>query len=78
MDKKKGTVKKIVKYILQMLVVFIAAKYIPTKKLSFKEVTIIAMVGAISFAILDMYAPSISNGCLNTLSTTMSYKTFMA
>ena len=57
-------VRRALKYIIQGLTIAIAAYYIPmTKskcKLDFKEITMIAIVGVATFAILDMYTPSIS------------------
>jgi len=57
-------IRRALKYIIQGLTIALAAYYIPmTKskcKLNFQEITMIAIVGVATFAILDMYTPSIS------------------
>jgi|TARA_B110000971_G_scaffold125365_1_gene128298 hypothetical protein len=57
-------VRRALKYIIQGLAIAIAAYYIPMVKskckLTFQEITMIAIVGTVTFAILDMYTPSIS------------------
>lgn len=58
---KKETLKRGLKYIIQTLVIFLAAKLVPKGKLTLKEVTMIAIVGAIGFAVLDMYSPTVSD-----------------
>ena len=71
------TVKKGLKYILQLIVIFMAAKFVPSKELDFKDVTIIAIIGAVSFAIIDMYSPSISKKGQDTTGKALSFKTFL-
>lgn len=51
--------KRAIKYIIEGICVAIAAFYIPQKQMKIQEVTIIAITAAATFAILDMYAPSI-------------------
>ena len=41
--------------------VAVAAYYIPKKKMNIEEIVMIAITAAATFALLDMYAPSISN-----------------
>ena len=53
-------IKRLVKYIIQCLVVVIAARYIPTYKIKTKDILMIGMVSSITFAILDLYAPIIN------------------
>lgn len=53
-------VKRVVKYLLEGVAVAIAARYIPTEKMDMNEVMLIAFTAASVFAILDMYAPSVS------------------
>jgi len=57
-------IRRALKYIIQGLTIAIAAYYIPKNKskckLNFREITMIAIVGVVTFAILDMYTPSIS------------------
>lgn len=58
-------IRRALKYIIQGLTIAIAAYYIPRNrnkcKLNFREITMIAIVGVATFAILDMYTPSIAN-----------------
>lgn len=68
------TIKKALKYFIQWAVMFLAAKYIPSKELTFKEVTMVAIIGAVTFAILDMYSPSISDACRGTTEMTLGMK----
>ena len=48
-----------VKYILQGISVGIACYYLPKKSIASQDVITLALVSSITFAILDMYAPSI-------------------
>ena len=52
--------KRLMKYIIQTLVVYLAARYIPINKIKNKEVIMIALVSTICFAILDIYSPSVN------------------
>lgn len=52
-------VKRVVKYMLEAVAVILAARYIPQYQLSIREVLMIGATAAITFAILDMYAPVI-------------------
>jgi hypothetical protein len=54
-------VKRAVKYIIEGAAVAVAAYYIPKKQMDIAEIVMIALTAACTFAILDMYAPSISN-----------------
>jgi hypothetical protein len=54
-------VKRAVKYLVEGAAVAVAAYYIPQKKLDLTEIVFIAITAAATFALLDMYAPSISN-----------------
>ena len=49
--------KKLLKYIIEGLVVAIAGYYIPAKKPEISELIIIALVAASTFAILEVYMP---------------------
>jgi len=53
-------VKRAVKYLLEGAAVALAARYIPSEKIDMKEIAMIAFTAACVFAILDMYAPSVS------------------
>ena len=54
-------VKRAVKYLIEGGAVAVAAYYIPKKKMNIEEIVMIAVTAAATFAILDMYAPSIGN-----------------
>jgi hypothetical protein len=55
-------VMKYVKYLLEGLAIAVAAYVIPQKKTNVKDVAKIALVGAITFAVLDLFAPAVSSG----------------
>ena len=71
------SLKKGLKYILQLIVIFIAAKFVPSKELDLKDITIIAIIGAVSFAIIDMYSPNIAKRGQDTTSKVISLKTLL-
>ena len=50
------------KYLLEGLAVAAAAYYIPQKKTSLREVAMIALTAAATFAVLDIFAPAIASG----------------
>ena len=51
--------KRAIKYLVEGLMVAIAAFAIPKKRLEIDEVALIALTAAATFSILDTYAPSI-------------------
>ena len=51
--------KRLFKYIILWIVIALAANYVPSNQLSTSEIIIIATIGAIAFAILDMYIPAL-------------------
>tara|TARA_Y100000389_G_C17282671_1_gene423793 strand:+ start:442 stop:702 length:261 start_codon:yes stop_codon:yes gene_type:complete len=51
--------KRAIKYLVEGLMVAIAAYAIPQKRLKVDEVALIALTAAATFSILDTYAPSI-------------------
>jgi len=53
--------KRAVKYLVEGAAVAVAAYYIPRKKMGLEEVAMIAVTGAATFAVLDMYAPAVSD-----------------
>jgi len=53
-------IKRAVKYLLEGAAVALAARYIPSEKIDLQEIAMIAFTAACVFAILDMYAPSVS------------------
>ena len=52
---------RVVKYVLEGLAVAVAAFVLPGKTLKVGEVAMIALVATATFAILDIYAPSVGS-----------------
>lgn len=50
-------VKRAVKYLIEGLMVAIAAYAIPKRKLDVEEIAVIALMAAATFAILDVFIP---------------------
>jgi len=55
-------VMRVVKYLLEGLAVAIAAFVIPGKTMKYGEIAMIALTATATFAILDIYAPSVGSG----------------
>ena len=51
-------IKRIIKYIVEGLMVAIAAYVIPKKSMNLEEVACLSLTAAATFAILDTYIPS--------------------
>ena len=51
-------VKRIIKYLVEGLMVAIAAYAIPKRSLNLEEIVLIALTAAATFSILDTYVPS--------------------
>ena len=51
-------VKRIIKYLVEGLMVAIACYAIPKRSLNIEEIVFIALTAAATFSILDMYIPS--------------------
>ena len=51
-------VKRIIKYLVEGLMVAIAAYAIPKRSLNMEEIVLIALTAAATFSILDTYVPS--------------------
>jgi len=51
-------VKRIIKYLVEGLMVAIAAYAIPKRSLNIEEIVMIALTAAATFSILDTYVPS--------------------
>jgi len=51
-------VKRIIKYLVEGLMVAIAAYAIPKRSLNMEEIILIALTAAATFSILDTYVPS--------------------
>lgn len=54
-------IKRAVKYLVEGGAVAVAAYYIPKKKMDMESILLIAITAAFTFALLDMYAPSIGS-----------------
>ena len=52
-------IKRIIKYLVEGLMVAIAAYAIPQRSLNMEEIALIALTAAATFSILDCYVPSI-------------------
>ena len=57
----KEVLIRIIKYLVEGLVVAIAAWLLPNKKLDVTEIITIAVISAATFSTLDLFAPSIGN-----------------
>jgi len=51
-------IRRIIKYLIEGLMVAIAAYAIPKKSMNFEEIALLALVAAATFSILDTYLPS--------------------
>jgi ABC-type Co2+ transport system permease subunit len=51
-------VKRVIKYLVEGLMVAIAAYAIPKRSLNIEEIVLIALTAAATFSILDTYIPS--------------------
>ena len=54
-------VRRIVKYLVEGLMVAVAAYAIPKKSMNLEEIALLALVAAATFSILDTYIPSIGS-----------------
>lgn len=52
--------KRVVKYIIQGLVIAVAALVLPEKKPDFQAVVALALVSACTFAVIDTFVPSMT------------------
>jgi len=53
-------VKRVIKYLVEGLMVAIAAYAIPKRSLNIEEIVLLALTAAATFSILDTYVPSIA------------------
>ena len=58
-------VKRIIKYLVEGLMVAIAAYAIPKRSLNIEEIILIALTAAATFSILDTYIPSMGVSARN-------------
>lgn len=54
-------VKRVIKYIIEGTAVAFVAFYLPQKQMKLEEIVVIGITAAATFAILDMFAPSIGS-----------------
>jgi ABC-type Co2+ transport system permease subunit len=52
---------RVLKYVVEGLMVAVAAFFIPQKVMKMEEIAMIALTAAATFALLDMYAPSVGH-----------------
>ncbi len=52
--------KRVVKYLVEGIIVALAALVIPTQRLNMNEVTLLALTAAATFSILDTFIPTIA------------------
>lgn len=52
-------IKKMLKYIIMFIIIYLAIKYISSTKINNYEMLMISAVSSITFAILDIISPSI-------------------
>lgn len=53
-------IKRVIKYLVEGVMVAIAAYAIPKRSMNLEEILFIALTAAATFSILDMYVPSIA------------------
>lgn len=58
-------VKRIIKYLVEGLMVAIAAYAIPKKSLNVEEIVVIALMAAATFSVLDVFVPSMGASTRN-------------
>lgn len=54
--------KRVVKYLVEGIMVALAALVIPTQRLNMNEITLLALTAAATFSILDTFIPSMGGG----------------
>ena len=57
---RREVIKRLIKYLIEGLVVALAAFAIPRKRLSVEDALWLAFIAGMTFSILDMFAPTIS------------------
>lgn len=58
--RKNEMFRRALKYVILFLSITMALNFIPTCQISITELLMVAIVGAVTYAILDMYLPSVS------------------
>jgi uncharacterized RDD family membrane protein YckC len=54
-------VKRVIKYLVEGLIIALAAYAIPQKSLQFDEIAVIGLVAAATFSILDTFLPTVAD-----------------
>ena len=54
-------IKRVIKYLVEGVMVAVAAFAIPKKKLEWEEIIVIALTAAMTFSILDVFVPSMAS-----------------
>jgi ABC-type Co2+ transport system permease subunit len=54
-------IKRAIKYLVECIMVAIAAFAIPKKRLDIEEIVVIALTAAATFSILDVFVPSMAS-----------------
>ena len=54
-------IKRVIKYLVEGVMVAVAAFAIPKKKLDMEEIIVIALTAAMTFSILDVFVPSMAS-----------------
>lgn len=55
-------IKNVLKYVLEGVAVALAAQYIPSRGIATNEVMMIALTSALTFFVLDLFAPTVAVG----------------
>jgi ABC-type Co2+ transport system permease subunit len=59
-------IKRAIKYIIEGIIVALAAYVIPKKSLNVEEVVVIALTAAATFSVLDVFIPSMGSMARNS------------
>jgi ABC-type Co2+ transport system permease subunit len=57
--------KRVIKYLVEGIMVALAALVIPTQRLNMNEITLLALTAAATFSILDTFIPSMGASTRN-------------
>jgi hypothetical protein len=58
----KNFIKNLPKYLFEGFAIAVAAYYIPSRKIAFKELAMLGLTGAITFWLLDTFSPGAATG----------------
>jgi len=68
-------IKRSFKYFIEWFAIALALKFIPSQQLNIKDILMVSIVGAVVFAILDMYSPSVSEAARKSVGIAIGVKT---